>query len=109
MKAWVALLRSVNVGGSGKTWDGATYVTCAADCGFVQCAHPYRQRQCRAGEARWTRGQRSSTCWRSGSPPMWGRHIAVLVRGWRAEMAAVLAANHFPEANAQPDRGVLSR
>jgi len=95
MKAWVALLRSVNVGGTGKLAMSDLRDMCA-DCGFASV-----RTHIASGNVVLASALDEATIKHMLEERVTahaGRHIAVLVRD-AAEMAAVLAANPFPEAN----------
>lgn len=95
MKAWVALLRSVNVGGTGKLAMDDLRAICA-DCGFthvrthIASGNVVLASSLDEGAIRRALEERLEA--------HAGRPIAVLVRE-AAEMAAVLAANPFADAN----------
>ena len=95
MKAWVALLRSINVGGSGKLAMSDLRAMCEA-CGFASV-----RTHIASGNVVLASALDEATIKHMLEERLAahvGRHIAVLVRD-AEEMAAVLAANPFPEAN----------
>lgn len=101
MKAWVALLRSVNVGGTGKLAMGDLRDMCAA-CGFAKV-----RTYIASGNVVLASTLDEAAIKRALEERLTayaGRHIAVLVRD-AAEMAAVLAANPFPDAD--PSRSLV--
>lgn len=95
MKSWVALLRSVNVGGTGKLAMSDLRDMCA-DCGFGSV-----RTHIASGNVVLASALDETTIKHMLEERVTahaGRHIAVLVRD-ATEMGAVLAANPFPEAN----------
>ena len=95
MKAWVAFLRSVNVGGTGKLSMDDLRAICA-DCGFSHV-----RTHIASGNVVLASALDEKTIRRQLEEALHdhtGRDIAVLVRD-AGEMAAVLAANPFAEAN----------
>lgn len=95
MRAWVAFLRSVNVGGIGKLAMEDLRAMCAA-CGFASV-----RTHIASGNLVLASGLDEATIKHMLEERVSahaGRPVAVLVRD-AAEMAAVLASNPFPEAN----------
>ena len=95
MKACVALLRSVNVGGTGKLAMSDLRAMCA-DCGFGSVRTHIASGNVVLASALDEATIKNMLEDRLAAHV--GRRIAVLVRD-AAEMAAVLGANPFPEAN----------
>ncbi len=100
MTAFIALLRAVNVGGTGKLPMADLRALCET-AGFKKVKHLYRQRQCRLRGRR--RGGGHQGRLEQALKGHMGKPVGVMVRTG-AEMAAVLAANPFPSA--PPNRTV---
>ena len=101
MTAYIALLRAVNVGGTGKLPMEDLRALCA-EAGFRQGANLYRQRQRRLQLAESPRAQVKAALGGSSCRIMPARRVGVFVRT-AAEMAAVAANNPFAELGRQPD------